>query len=656
MKNQTKWHFGLKLWEQLLPLKKQGLYPVLVLTILLTGCKKIDGESVQSGILPGMKSAATSSVTGDEFTVVVMPDTQYLVARKRGGTPKMFQDMITWIKNNRTAENIVYVAGVGDIVDDGDRLTPQGTDPNPVPVDSQWINASSNGGYYALETPITGLPNGIPYGHAVGNHEQTPRGYPVTGTTNNYNSKFGKSHFSGRSYYGGSYRTTDNDSHYDLFSAGGVDFIVIYVELDEFDEERTALNNWVDGKLATYASRKAIIVSHFILGWDGDGVFEQQLADETPGFGSQASTLYTKIKNRPNVMMMLSGHVSGVGRRQDTYNGKTVKSFLTDFQNTTDFQTVPNGGSGMLRLLTFSKDKDLIRVRTYSPYLNQWLTDAYNQYDLPWFREEKTSRTADFDNDGKSQLVLFNTTTRSWTVQNMTLSIPVWGQAGDVPVSADYDGDGRTERAVYRPSNGYWSILGLPQFSKTWGGDASDIPVPADYDGDGKINIAVYRASNGNWNIDDAPDVEPFGQAGDIPVPADYDGDGKVNVAVFRPSTRYWHLDGIEPDVQWGQAGDIPVPGDYNGDGIVDIAVWRPSTGKWLINGMADITLNYFNSGDIPAPGDYFGLGKTQPAVYRPSNKTLYRYNNGTVTSIVLGVNGDKVVNFPYHIRKFFFP
>ena len=53
----------------------------------------------------------------------------------------------------------------------------------------------------------------------------------AAGTTTFYNQFFGEARFQGRAYYGGHYGT-NNDNHFELFSASGMDFIVIRFEYD----------------------------------------------------------------------------------------------------------------------------------------------------------------------------------------------------------------------------------------------------------------------------------------------------------------------------------------------------------------------------------------------------------------------------------------
>jgi hypothetical protein len=76
---------------------------------------------------------------------------------------------------------------------------------------------------------------------------------------------------------------------------------------------------------------------------------------------------------------MLSGHVTpGEGQRQDIFNSRTVYSLLSDYQSRT------NGGNGWLRIMEFSPANNQIRVKTYSPWLNQFETDADSQFTLSY--------------------------------------------------------------------------------------------------------------------------------------------------------------------------------------------------------------------------------------------------------------------------------
>jgi hypothetical protein len=287
----------------------------------------------------------SSGGTGGDFTLIAMPDTQFYAAN----FPATFNAQTQWIVNNKDLMNIVYVAQLGDCVDDAS-LT------------SQWDVA--NTAMSLIENPTTtGLTYGLPYGVGVGNHDQDPQGV-ATNSTQLYNTYFGVNRFSGRSYYGGHFGS-NNDNHFSFFSAGGMDFIVIYLEYDT-NADPTVLA-WADNLLKTHVDRRGIIVSHYII------------REGNPGpFGAQGQATYDALKGNANLFLMLSGHISGEGRRTDIFNGNTVHTLLADYQDRT------NGGDGWLRILQFSPANNQIRVRTYSPTLNQFETDADSEFTLSY--------------------------------------------------------------------------------------------------------------------------------------------------------------------------------------------------------------------------------------------------------------------------------
>jgi lysophospholipase L1-like esterase len=274
-----------------------------------------------------------SSESAEDFTIMVLPDTQMY----SDNYPEIFQAQTQWIVDNKNTLNIVYVAHEGDIVEHaGD--------------ESEWINADN-----AMNLLDTAM---IPYGVVPGNHD-----LPTT----NYNIYFGVSRFSGRSYYGGSY-DSDNDDNFTLFNAGGMDFVVVNLNYNN-SAPSAAVLTWADGLLQTHSDRRAIVVSHSMLNTDGS-------------FTPAGTAIYTALKGNENLFLMLCGHNHGEARRTETYNGNTVEILLADYQSYT------NGGDGFLRILEFSPDNDEIRVKTYSPTRNagagEYETDPNSQFALSY--------------------------------------------------------------------------------------------------------------------------------------------------------------------------------------------------------------------------------------------------------------------------------
>lgn len=335
-------------------------------SLFFSACKKGSDEAEPPPVIPPTETVLNTPgtpaiVQAGDFSIAVIPDTQYYIGQPQlGGTLDMFVSQINWIKSNQVKENIAYVAHLGDITEHGD---------NPTTANVEWSKART--AIYGLENPVS-----IPYGLAVGNHDQFPSQYPLTGTTNGYNQYFGVKHYEGRSYYGGHY-STNNDSHYDLFTAGGVDFIVIYIEYDIFNEDQTRTNAWAYELLGTYASRKAIMVSHAIMSLNPvPGSNAQQ-----GNFSAQGRNLYAALKGRPNLFMMLCGHVgdNGEGYREDVYEGRTVRTFLSDYQSRA------NGGDGMMRLYKFSVKNNTVSVKTFSAHTNTAEADGDSEFTVPLF-------------------------------------------------------------------------------------------------------------------------------------------------------------------------------------------------------------------------------------------------------------------------------
>jgi hypothetical protein len=299
-------------------------------------------------------------ITAEPFTIVVLPDTQYYSR----DNPSIFYSQTDWIVANEVARNIVFVTHVGDIVQTGSNNT-------------QWNRAEA--AMSTLEDPLqTMLPDGIAYGQAPGNHDQAPLGAPRSGgdeggTTVNYNARFGKHRFLGRSYYGGAYDFGDpamypdnNDNNWQLFTAGGMDFLFLHLEYDQADSvQRDAVLAWADNLVMANEDKRVIVTSHYIL-------------HPFNFFSDQGAAIYEIFKDNPNVFLMLCGHVTEAQRRADVFEGNRIYTVLSDYQNRA------LGGNGWLRIMTFDPESDSIDVKTYSPWLDQFDTGAAHQFVLDY--------------------------------------------------------------------------------------------------------------------------------------------------------------------------------------------------------------------------------------------------------------------------------
>ncbi len=322
------------------------------------------------------------------FTLIALPDTQFYSEN----FPEVFKCQTEWVLDEGTSVSgscpstpadtdfgfphgldIVFTTQLGDCTQNGNVL-------------AEWQNAEAALGLF----DPAGDEEKMPFGVAVGNHDQgTGNGDPGNlsapdSTTTLYNQFFGVSRFLGRSYYAGSYNHCDdgstcnvdadctgigagtchiyNDNHYELFSGGGMDFIIIHMEWDSAASSplRDAALVWADNLLTTHANRRAIIVSHFVVQPSGN-------------FSTQGQAIYTALNHHPNWFLMLGGHLNEAARRTDPV-GPVGENTLTSIMS--DYQGGANGGNGWLRVMTFVPEDDEIVVTTYSPFLDQQKPDT----------------------------------------------------------------------------------------------------------------------------------------------------------------------------------------------------------------------------------------------------------------------------------------
>jgi hypothetical protein len=280
----------------------------------------------------------------DDFSIVILPDTQVYTIEGRN-LERYFHDQTRWIREHRADYNIVGVIHNGDVINNEPQLY-------------QWRVADA--AMKRLETAEPDLPDGMPYGIGVGNHDNKLTGDNTVADTTKFNQFFGVSRYAARSYYGG-HHGTRNDNSWVTFSAGGVDFVVVSLMYD-LDQDPAVLA-WAHSIFAMHPDAFGILNTHYLLTSGGN-------------FGAQAKLIYNALRDLPNVHLMTGGHISAESRRVDTFGGHTITSMLADFQGRAD------GGQGYLRIWEFSPAAGTVSVRTYSPTLDRFETDANSEFTL----------------------------------------------------------------------------------------------------------------------------------------------------------------------------------------------------------------------------------------------------------------------------------
>ncbi|WP_146069487.1 lamin tail domain-containing protein [Cryobacterium sp. Y11] len=302
-----------------------------VMTVLIQHSEGFAGADLsdRSSTLPVNNVNDTARADYD-FTLAVESDTQYY-------NDTFFQrqlDIHDYLLKQRTALNLQYLFHTGDIVDNFE-------------AEHQWANA--NAAYSMLDDAE------LPYGVLAGNHDvgQKDADYAA------YKANFGAERYDANPWYGGSFE--DNRGHYDLITAGGIDFIMLYLGWAPSADGIA----WLNEVLAQYPERTAILNLHeYMLTTGGLGAVPQQIYDEV-------------VAPNANVAMVFSGHYHDAFTRIDQFDdnddGTPDRSV---YQMLFDYQGLPEGGQSFLRLLHFDNVAEQISVRTYSPYL-----DIYNSDD-----------------------------------------------------------------------------------------------------------------------------------------------------------------------------------------------------------------------------------------------------------------------------------
>jgi hypothetical protein len=266
------------------------------------------------------------------FTLAVMPDTQQEVF---GGN--RLTNRAQWLVDNRDELDLRFVVHTGDVVN------------WDTPDHVQYENASAS--LRVLDDA------GIPLAMAIGNHDTNATGEGGAArpgldarqevrNTATFNRYFPTTRLKPE----GTWEEGKVDNAYQLFSAGGEDWMLLSLEL----WPRPEAVQWAQDVVAAHADRNVIVVTHSYL--EADGTIRQ---DGSYGATSPQALYDSLISVHPNIRIVLSGHTGTSAHRVDTgADGNTVVSLLGGFHSP---------ASNHVRLLEIDTAADTLTTRIFSP-------------------------------------------------------------------------------------------------------------------------------------------------------------------------------------------------------------------------------------------------------------------------------------------------
>jgi hypothetical protein len=296
------------------------------------GASGVASSSTLSDSITDPASNPVAVNAAPDFTLVVVPDPQNLAT----SYPAVYNSQTQWAVDHKTSSNVVFVTAVGDLVN----------------------TSSSDTEYGRADAAFDILDAGnVPYSVGPGNHD-------IAFGTTLWENYFSASRFSGKSWYGGAYAANGYNT-YSLFSASGMDFILINLQYNPSAAQIT----WANNLLQTYSSRRGIVEQHDIL-------------NTNDSWNNQTS--YNTLRGNANLFLMLCGHmhagtdgaayVAGTGT-----DGHTIHVVMQDYQDFT-----ASGNTGFMRIYRFSPANDMIYMTTYSPYTGGSITTSPDQMNLAY--------------------------------------------------------------------------------------------------------------------------------------------------------------------------------------------------------------------------------------------------------------------------------
>lgn len=313
--------------------------------------------------------AAEKCQAHDPFTIVIIPDPQIYCYNnpdwRKSSRKEVFLQMTAWIAGNARRQNIVFALHMGDVVTTYD---------SP----AEWAIA---------DQAMSQLDGKVPYCFTVGNHDLA-----MGGANNRDSSYFNKTFpyqryekepwFGGRLAEDGFLPRDNYDNSYHKFSAGGMDFLIVSLEVGPTEKMLT----WANSVITRHPARRVILITHSYMDGHDQRDAPGGYGYLPPGKANTGEEIWQKlVRKHKQIHFVLNGHLAN----RDDHRG-----FLTsrgDHGNVVYQLLSGEGYDGWLRLLVFDPDKKRVEVRSYSPWKPAAANQQYKQYSfaLPGFHPDE---------------------------------------------------------------------------------------------------------------------------------------------------------------------------------------------------------------------------------------------------------------------------
>ncbi|RYD56347.1 MAG: hypothetical protein EOP83_21355, partial [Verrucomicrobiaceae bacterium] len=164
-------------------------------------------------------------------------------------------------------------------------------------------------------------------------------------------------------------------SSYQIVPVNGRDFMFMHLDHDCPDEDMA----WAASVLSAHPQVLTMITTHnYLAETGGSGVFGTGTGER--GYTAQPNVSLAPDRNKPEevfnalvkpfnqVYMVICGHMFAIYNLEKTNSaGNTVHEVLCDYQS------LPNGGNGFLRVMDFRPSENKIYNSTYSPTLGRYV-------------------------------------------------------------------------------------------------------------------------------------------------------------------------------------------------------------------------------------------------------------------------------------------